>query len=55
MDLYNWKFESRHDYLYCVGERSNGRLWETSYVVTIETKYDHYRVTTVNSVYYLFW
>lgn len=55
MELHNWKFESHNQYLYCVGALDNGKRWETSYIISVETKYDHYRVTTANSVYYLFW
>jgi len=55
MDLYEWWFEVEKGYFYCVGERANGRLWETSAISTVETMSDHYRVTTENTVYKLFW
>jgi hypothetical protein len=55
MDLYNWWIETEDHYIYVVGERRNGRLWETSEVVSIQTMPDHYRVHTENSVYKLFW
>ncbi len=55
--LYNWKFETdRTGYsLYCVGDLYNGRGWETSSIVSMQTLRDGYEVTTRHSVYFLPW
>ena len=55
MDLYNWSFETRRGYIYCVGEFYNGKLWQTSPVVSLETRNNCYKVVTENSTYYLNW
>jgi len=54
--LYNWNFEMDDDgYLYCLGDWSNGRGWQTSYIDRLETVRGGYRVVTQNSVYFLPW
>jgi len=42
-------------YLYCLGDWSNGRGWQTSYIDRLETVRGGYRVVTQNSVYFLPW
>jgi hypothetical protein len=54
--LYDWKFEtSSRGSLYLTGYLWDGRAWETSNVWKLETRHDHYRVTTNYSVYELYW
>ena len=53
--LHNWRFESSDGgFLYLTGYL-NGKSWETSNIWKLETQYDHYRVTTLYSVYELYW
>jgi hypothetical protein len=54
--LYDWDFvATKSGMLYCIGTKENYKEWETSQVVVVETKHDHYKVTTLNSVYHLYW
>jgi hypothetical protein len=41
--------------MYVVGDLPDGRLWETSTVLSIQSTDTHYLVYTNNSVYSLYW
>jgi hypothetical protein len=53
--LYYWNFECENGYLYVVGEKEYGRIWETSAIERFDTLRDGYRVVTRHSVYFLPW
>ena len=54
--LYDWRFEnSRNGAMYLTGYLAGGKAWETSDVWKLTTKADHYEVTTMRSVYRLYW
>jgi hypothetical protein len=54
--LTNWSIHSdRRGRMYVVGDLPDGRLWETSTVLSIQSTDTHYIVYTNNSVYSLYW
>ena len=52
--LTDWRMTTTNGYMYCDG-RLHGKLWDTSYVVSMYSTENFYVVYTANSVYYLYY
>ena len=53
--LSNWRLDCRHDgAMYCIGDTPCGTRWETSQILALIKRDDHYVVTTRNSSYIIY-
>jgi hypothetical protein len=54
--LHDWKLERSSDnFLYATGTLENDNSWETSPIVRMESRDDHYKITTEsNTIYRLY-
>jgi hypothetical protein len=57
VELMSWDIKlDENDYIYAEGFLGNGNLWETSDIVSIKARKDHYRCkTSSGTVYRLYW
>jgi hypothetical protein len=57
VELICWDIKlDENDFIYATGCLGNGNLWETSDIVSIKTRKDHYRCkTSSGTVYRLYW
>ncbi len=53
--LHDWNLEISDDYIYATGTLENDNRWQTSPIILLETRDDHYKVTTEsNTIYRLY-
>ena len=57
VELFSWDIKlDENDFIYATGCLGNDNLWETSDIVSIKTRKDHYRCkTSSGTVYRLYW
>ncbi len=57
VELDEWDIQfDEDDYMYVVGKLGNGNDWETSKILSIKMRKDHYRCkTSSGTVYRLYW